>query len=83
MSRFKAALAAGALMAGLALTATTASADVACNRMGECWHVHDRLAYPSDLGVVWHPDAWHGRHVHWRQDRFDHGYYRNGAWVAF
>ena len=51
--------------------------------MGECWHVHDHIAYPGDLGVVWHPDAWHGRHVHWRQDRFDHGYYRNGVWVAF
>ena len=24
-----------------------------------------------------------GRHVHWRGDRDDHGYYRNGAWVTF
>jgi hypothetical protein len=83
MSRLKSALAVGAMVAGLALTATTASADVACNRWGECWHVHDRLTYPGELGIVWHPDNWHAKHLHWRHDRFDHGYYRNGVWVAF
>jgi hypothetical protein len=83
MSRLKSALMLGVLAAGMALSATAASADVACNRWGECWHVHDRLAYPSNLGVVWHPEGWRGRHSHWRQDRADHGYYRNGVWVAF
>jgi hypothetical protein len=83
MSRLGSALAAGAIMAGLALTTTAASADVACNRWGECWHVHDRIAYPGGLGVVWHPDGWRAKHMHWRKDRFDHGYYRNGVWIAF
>ena len=83
MSRLKTALAAGAMVAGLVLTATTASADVACNRWGECWHVHDRLAYPGELGIVWHPDNWHAKHQHWRHDRSDRGYYRNGVWIAF
>jgi len=83
MSRLKSVLALGVMAAGLALTATTASADVACNRWGECWHVHDRLTYPGELGIVWHPDNWHAKHLHWRHDRFDHGYYRNGVWVAF
>ena len=83
MSRLKATLAVGALVTGLALSATAANADVACNRFGECWHVHDRLAYPAELGVTWHPDNWRSRHYHWRHDRFDHGYYRNGVWIAF
>jgi len=56
----KSALAKGALIAAVAggtlALATVASADAACNRWGECWHVHDRLAYPRNLGVVWHPD---------------------------
>jgi len=88
MSRFKSALATGAIIIGvagsaLALSAPTASADVACNRLGECWHVHDRLTYPAELGVTWHEDNWHGRHMHWRKDRADHGYYRNGVWIGF
>ena len=75
-------LAAGALVAG----GTAATADVACNHMGECWHVHDRLTYPAELGVVFHDDTWaaaHRHHYHWRHDRFDHGYYRNGVWITF
>jgi len=83
MSRLKSALVMGVMAAGLVLSATAASAEVACNRWGECWHVHDHIAYPDQLGVVWHPEGWHGRHYHWRHDRFDHGYYRKGAWVAF
>jgi hypothetical protein len=88
MSRIKSVLATGAIVVGvvggaLALSAGPASADVACNRWGECWHVHDRLTYPGELGITWHEDAWHGRHMHWRRDRFEHGYYRNGVWIGF
>jgi hypothetical protein len=77
-----AAIAGGAVVA----TATTASASVACNRYGECWHVHDRLAYPDGLGIVFHDDAWanaHRDHWRWRHLRYDRGYYRNGAWITF
>ena len=82
----KAALAA-AVAGGTLVMASAASADVACNRWGECWHVQDRLAYPAEVGVTWHDDAWrtahqHG-HYHWRADRADHGYYRNGVWIGF
>ena len=79
----------GAVMAAVAggtLLATAASADVACNRWGECWHVHDRLTYPAQVGVRWHEDTWadaHRNNYHWRTDRSDHGYYRNGVWIAF
>jgi hypothetical protein len=77
--------AAGAILA----TASSASADVACNRAGECWHVQSRYTtYPPNLGIVFHDDAWqaahrHG-HYHWRKDQADdHGYYSHGHWHPF
>ena len=81
----------GALLAGgaLAVSATTASADVACNRFGECWTVHERYTtYPANLGIQFYDDAWrdahrHG-HYHWRKDRDDaHGYSWHGHWRDF
>ncbi len=91
MTFLKSALVKGALLAavtgGSFVAATAASADVVCNRAGECWHVHDRLDYPANVGITFHDDDWgvahqHG-HWHWRQDRFDRGYYRDGVWIAF
>jgi hypothetical protein len=80
---FAAAVAAGALAA----TSAPASAEVACNRFNECWHVRDHYRdYPSTLGVIFHDDAWraaHARGMHWRAERAEHGYYRNGVWVRF
>jgi hypothetical protein len=78
----------GAVIAVGALAATAASADVACNRYGECWKVQERYTtYPSTLGIIFHDDAWraaHPKHYHWRADQAnDHGYYRNGVWIAF
>lgn len=75
----------GVIAAGAwAVTTTSASAETVCNRWHECWHVHNHIAdYPADLGVTYYPDTWRGHHNHWRTDRDDHGYYRNGAWVAF
>jgi hypothetical protein len=93
MNTLKSALLTGALMTAviagaLAATSTAASADVACNRWGECWTVRDHYTnYPAELGVVFHDDAWraaHHRHYHWRADRDDdHGYYSHGAWHPF
>lgn len=94
MTKLKSALVKGALIASvaggvLAASASVASADVACNRFGECWHVTTRYTtYPDTLGVVFHDDAWraahrHG-HWHWRDDRpDDHGYYLHGVWTPF
>lgn len=71
--------------ATVALTATSASAWIACNREGECWHTHDRFAYRGEWGVVIHPDTWHWRH----RDHFvwhEHegrGYWHNGVWITF
>ena len=80
-----AAIAAGALMA----TVTTASADVACNRYGECWHVKDHYTnFPAELGVRFHKEEWAAKHrghrYHWRGDQNDdHGYYSHGEWHPF
>jgi hypothetical protein len=75
----------------LALTAGIASADVACNSYGECWHVKERPAvtlYPPQIGIQFYGDDWrkaHERdeHYHWMKDRDDRGYYSHGEWHAF
>jgi hypothetical protein len=80
----KSALAA-ALVAGSLAVAGAASATVVCNGT-ECWHVHDHLTYPAGVGVTYHNNLWGMRHHHdyqWRQDRNDHGYYRQGVWIGF
>jgi hypothetical protein len=81
-------LIAGAVVAaGIALSATSASAYVACNGEGECWHVHRHAYYnyrPA-FGVVVHPDNWRwsdGDHYRWH-DHAGRGYWRNGVWVRF
>ena len=94
MQRLKSVLGKSALIisvAGglLAASATVASADVACNRFGECWTVRDHYTnYPATLGIIFHDDAWRAAHAHgryhWRDDRpDDHGYYDHNAWHPF
>ena len=80
-------LAAAAVLgaAGLALTATSASAYIACNSEGVCWHVRHRYAYQPEFGVVIHPEGWRwgaGEHYVWREHT-GRGYWRNGVWVKF
>jgi len=76
----KAALtAAGALM----LAATGASAAIVCNDDGDCWHVHGRPTYGSDVKVHIYPDNWkwrHSDHYRWREHA-GRGYWRHGVWV--
>lgn len=67
----------------LALTAGAASAEIVCNREGDCWHVRERFAYHPDWGLTVHPDSWrwaqHERY-RWREHE-GRGYWRNGVWV--
>ena len=74
----------------LAATAVPASADTACNRYGECWHVASRYTtYPTTLGISFYDDNWwQDRHNHrghrWLRNRSDdHGYYMHGRWHPF
>ncbi len=88
MHSVKLGLMAAVAVGGLALSTTPASAHVACNRFGECWHTSNRYTtYPANLGVVFHDDAWrasHMKHRHWRDDpKDDKGYYSHGHWRSF
>jgi len=88
MTILKSALVAAAAFGAIAATASAASADVACNRWGECWHVRDHYTnYPVALGITFHEEGWKGdgtRHWRWRHDMADdHGYYSHGRWHPF
>jgi hypothetical protein len=69
----------------LALSASSASALIACNGEGECWHVHHRYAYRPEFGVVIHPDTWRwgpGEHFVWREHPGgERGYWHGGVWI--
>jgi hypothetical protein len=82
-------LAATAAAAGLAIAfAAPASAYVACNRDGDCWHTDRRVTVPG-VTFEYHPDDWYF-HQHWDADRDHHwreyhegrGYWRNGVWIT-
>lgn len=80
-SAFAALLGAGALVA----TAAPASAYVACNARGDCWHVRERYTYHPSWGITVHDDnwRWHRRdHYRWREHH-GRGYWRSGVWVTF
>jgi len=78
-------LASAALLgaAAVAITATSASAYIVCNREGECWHTHNRYAYRDEFGIVIHPDGWvwgANDHYRWHEHR-GRGYWHNGIWI--
>jgi hypothetical protein len=80
---------AGALTA----MAAPASAYIACNRWGDCWHTDQRYERPG-IRFDYHPDDWYF-HRHWGDGDRDHdrrrwreyregrGYWRNGVWITF
>lgn len=78
--------AATALGAGiLGATATSASAEIVCNRDGDCWHVRHHYVYKPEFGLVVHPDNWRwatSDHYRWREHH-GRGYWRSGVWVSF
>ncbi len=77
----------GAVALGaLALSAQSASAYVACNAAGDCWHTDHRYRAPG-VTLQWHPDNYYFHrdwdHDHWRGHQEHRGYWRNGAWFNF
>ena len=71
----------------LTLTATAASAEIACNEDGDCWHIKKRHHYRPEFGIVIHPDGWKWkshdhRKYHWREHD-GRGYWRKGVWIQF
>jgi hypothetical protein len=95
MNNLKSLLKASALAAIVAAGATialssAASAEIVCNRDGDCWHTAQRYTeYPTTLGVQFYSDDWRDAHradthYHWRDDpKDDHGYYEGSEWHAF
>ena len=80
----KCVLAAGSL---LAVSASTASAEIVCNGEGDCWHVRERHVYRPEFGVRVYPDNWRwadgdARRYRWREHE-GRGYWRNGIWIEF
>ena len=73
--------------------AAPASAYIACNRDGDCWHTESHYRAPG-VRFNYHPDDWYF-HRHWNAERYDgeryhyrdyhegRGYYRGGVWVTF
>ena len=62
--------------AALALAATSASAEIACNDEGECWHIKGKADfYKPEHGVHIYPDNWKwGEHE-------GRGYWKRGVWI--
>jgi hypothetical protein len=71
----------------LAFMATDASAAIACNAYGECWHVRKPWKYPMEAGVVIHPEGWKWgpseKFVFKEHVGTGRGYWKNGVWVRF
>ena len=83
----KAAVAAAVGVTALTISSVGASADIVCNRDGDCWHVKHRYVYHPEWGLVVHPNGWRwGPHerFRWREPvREERGYWRGGVWIRF
>jgi hypothetical protein len=75
---------------GTLASAGSASAYMACNTAGDCWHTEKHYNYDKDLGVQYHPDDWYFHQTwndqnnhHYRDYHEGRGGYLNGVWFAF
>lgn len=81
------------IMSGVAAIAvvasvSAASAEVVCNRDGDCWRVKDRYVYKPEWGLKVHKDKWHWKKKHddryrWRDAGAKRGYWSKGVWIEF
>ena len=64
----------------LALSAGSASADIACS--GDvCWHVKEKYTYPTESRVVVHEDSWKaGPKVRFHEHE-GRGYWKGETWI--
>jgi len=74
--------------AAIFLSSGPASAYVACNRAGDCWHTDTRVHFPH-VRLAFHSDKWWDRRrtdarYHWHDPDNDHdwhhGYWEGGTW---
>lgn len=75
---------------GLLASLSNASAYVACNRFGDCWHTDSRVHFPH-VRLSFHPDSWWDHHktdgrYTWHEidggHDWHHGYWDHGTWHA-
>jgi hypothetical protein len=77
------------LGAGCALILGTAaaSAEIVCNREGDCWHATGKHSYRGEWGLVIHPDNWkweeHEKNKHRWREHEGRGYWHDGHWMEF
>ena len=57
---------------------TNASAYVACNHEGDCWHTNKGYKYPPEAHVRLFPDTWK---YNWRGEGQGSGYWSKDNWV--
>jgi hypothetical protein len=72
-------------LGALLVSFTSASAAIACNSQGECWHVRRAYRYAPAYGVVVHPNNWRwgpADHYRWHEHT-GRGYWRGGVWIGF
>lgn len=81
-------LAATLALGGLSIAAGSASAYVACNRFGDCWHTDTRVHFPH-VRLSFHNEKWWERHrtnsrYTWHETDsshdWHHGYWDHGTW---
>ena len=73
----------------LFVTVSAASAEIACNDEGDCWHVKTRQEYKPEYKVRVYPNDWkweeaEGKKYRWREhEDDDRGYWNKGIWLKF
>jgi len=86
MRKFVTTAAAAAVgLTALVVSTVSASAAIACNAEGECWHVNRHYVYRPEYGIVIHENNWRwgpSEHFVWREHT-GRGYWRNGVWIRF
>jgi hypothetical protein len=69
----------------LTFAASSASAEIACNGEGECWHIKGKASfYKPEHGVKVYPDSWKwgkDEHYKWHEHK-GHGYWKSGIWIG-
>lgn len=73
------------LALSLVVVATSASAEIVCNREGDCWHVKEHAWIRPEHGLVIHSDNWKWEErehekFRWREHE-GRGYWREGRWI--
>jgi predicted transcriptional regulator len=81
---YKGVFGAACVVAVTAMTASSASAFIVCNKDGACWRVQKRYHYRPEFGLTVRPDSWKwgpSENYRWREPGQGPGYWRSGVWM--